>query len=429
MEKFEAIVVGGGLAGLSAAYTLAGAGIEALVIERGDYPGAKNVTGGRIYLNPVRRFFPEGFWEQAPLERPVTTEIVTLMSETSSTSLRFRSGQWARSPGQSHTVLRGKFDRWLGEQATAAGAMLVTKNRVDELIWDKGKVAGVIAGGEELGAEIVLACDGALSLVAEKARLRLPGQPGEFAVGFKEVIELPRQRIEDRFAIKENEGAAQLIMGSLTGGRFGGGFIYTNQESLSLGMVVGIKDLMDKQPLTEAPLLLEALKQRPEIEALIAGGEPVEYSAHVIPEAGFQGLTRLFGDGILVAGDAAGFALNMGITVRGMEFAIASGVLAARAASQALAGHDCSAGALSVYQKLLRESFVLKDLETFKAAPRILDNPRFFNHYPELIGVMLEELLTIGDGPKERLSATVRRHCGFNEIAGILKDLWRGREL
>ena len=168
----------------------------------------------------------------------MTTEIVTLMSETSSTSLRFRSEQWARPPCQSHTVLRGKFDRWLGEQATAAGAMLVTKNRVDDLIWDKGKVAGVIAGGEELGAEIVLACDGALSLVAEKARLRLPGQPGEFAVGFKEVIELPRQRIEDRFAIKENEGAAQLVMGSLTGGRFGGGFIYTNQESF-LGMVVG----------------------------------------------------------------------------------------------------------------------------------------------------------------------------------------------
>ncbi len=62
MEKFAVIVVGGGLAGLSAAYTLAGAGIEALVIERGDYPGAKNMTGGRIYLNPVRRFFPEGFW-------------------------------------------------------------------------------------------------------------------------------------------------------------------------------------------------------------------------------------------------------------------------------------------------------------------------------------------------------------------------------
>lgn len=429
MEKFEVIIVGGGLAGLAAAYTLANAGIEAVVVERGDYPGAKNVTGGRIYLNPVRQYFPDGFWEKAPLERPVTSEIFTMMAEDSSTSLRFRSGRWSEPPHQSHTVLRGNLDRWLGERAAAAGAMMVTKNRVDELIWENGKVAGVIAGGEELGAEVVLACDGALSLVAEKANLRPPGKPKDYAVGFKEVIELPRQRIEDRFNLTEGEGAAQLFMGSLTGGRFGGGFLYTNRESLSLGIVVGIKDLMEKQPLVEAPRLLEEFKRRPEVASLIEGGDMVEYSAHVIPEAGFGGITRLFGDRILVAGDAAGFALNMGVTVRGMEFAIASGVIAARAVRQAFESKDFSAESLSKYQQLLKESFVLKDMETFKAAPKVLDTPRFFNHYPQLMGNVLHEMLTIGGGPKEKISATVRRHLGIGELTGMLKDIWRGREL
>ncbi|NPV90593.1 MAG: FAD-dependent oxidoreductase [Firmicutes bacterium] len=429
MEKFEVIIVGGGLAGLAAAYTLANEGIEALVIERGDYPGSKNVTGGRIYLNPVRQYFPEGFFEKAPLERPVTSEVFTMMAEDSSTSLRFRCGSWAEPPHQSYTILRGKFDRWLGERAAAAGAMMVTKNRVDDLVWDEGKVAGVTAGGEILGAEVVLACDGALSLVAEKAKLRKPGRPKDYAVGFKEVIELPRQKIEDRFNLAEGEGAAQFFMGSLTGGRFGGGFLYTNQESLSLGMVVGIGDLMEKQPFTEAPRLLEEFKRRPEVAALIQGGELVEYSAHVIPEAGYEGLTRVYGDRLLVAGDAAGFALNLGVTVRGMEFALASGVIAARAVKQAFEKKDFSVGSLSKYGQLLKESFVLKDMETFRAAPEVLDNPRFFNHYPQLMGKILQDLLTIGDGPKEKLSSTVLSHLGVGEFAGIVKDLWKGREM
>jgi electron transfer flavoprotein-quinone oxidoreductase len=155
MEKFDVIIVGGGLAGLSAAYTLAKNGLEAVVIESGDYSGAKNVTGGRIYLNPIRRYFPEGFWDKAPLERPVTTEIITMMAGGTSTTLRFRAEEFACHPYHSYTILRGKFDRWLGSQATEAGAMLITKNRVDDLIWENGGVAGVIAGGDELGANVV----------------------------------------------------------------------------------------------------------------------------------------------------------------------------------------------------------------------------------------------------------------------------------
>lgn len=429
MEKFDVIIVGAGLAGLATAYTLAKEGFEPLLLERGDYPGAKNVTGGRLYLNPVRDMFPAEFWDKAPLERPVSTEIITMLSETSAATLRFRAAAFAAQPCQSYTVQRAKFDRWFGTEATKAGAMLVNKSRVDDLIFENGRVAGVVAGGEMLGADVVVACDGALSLMAEKAGLRKPAQPKDYAVGFKQVIEIPAKTIDDRFGLSGGEGAAQLFMGELTRGRFGGGFLYTNKTSVSLGMVVSIRDMMEGQPPVEPGVLLEEFKQRPEIAPLVADGEVVEFSAHVIPEAGYNGVGKVFGDGMLLAGEAAGFSLNTGLIVRGMEFAMASGVLAARTIKHAAAQKDYSAAALAEYGKLLESSFVLKDLATFKEAPHILDNPRFFSYYPDLAGKVLKDIFSIGAHPKDRFIPTIRRHLGIAEITGILKDAWKGRKL
>jgi electron transfer flavoprotein-quinone oxidoreductase len=429
LEKFEVIIVGAGLAGLSAAYTLAQNGVEAVVVERGDYPGAKNLTGGRLYLNPVKKYLPD-LWpallEEKALERTVAVEILTMMAPATSTTLRFRSEELAAPPYHSFTVLRGVLDRWLAKKAEEKGAMLVTKNRVDDLIRENGKIIGVVAGGEELGAEAVIAGDGVLSLVAEKAGLRNPSLPRDFAVGFKEVIELPPRSIEERFALGENEGAANLFLGSLTKGRFGGGFLYTNRSSVSLGLVLRIQDLMEGRPLREAPQFLDEFKARPEIAPLVAGGETVEYSAHVLPEAGFGGLIRPFAEGLLVAGDAAGFALNVGLTVRGMEFALTSGVLAARAILQAREKKDFSASSLAVYQKFLEESFVWQDLKTFEHAPHFLDNPRLFDHYPQLAGEILRNLFYIGQEPKQRFFATLKGNVGWGEAWSVLKDLRGG---
>ncbi|MGE5371999.1 MAG: FAD-dependent oxidoreductase [Solirubrobacterales bacterium] len=425
MDKFDVVIVGGGLAGLAAGYVLAKAGLETVLIERGDYPGAKNVTGGRLYVNPVKKYLPD-IWEDAPLERPITTEIVTMMAQDTSTTMRFRADKFAKEP-QSYSVLRATFDRWLGEKAEEAGVALITKNNVDEIIMENGRVIGVVAGGDELGADVVIAADGVLSLTAEKAGLRLPGKPMHHAVGFKEVLELPAKTIEDRFGLPEGEGAAQLFMGGVTAGKFGGGFLYTNKNSLSLGVVVGIKDLM--QGGVKAPDLLEDFKRRPEIAPLIDGAELVEYSGHVIPEGGMDGLTKPVGSGILVAGDAAGFSMNMGVTVRGMEFALASGVLAAQAIIEAKHVNDFSAAGLSVYKKMLDQSFVMKDFQTFKHAPHVLENPRMFNHYPQFAGGILEDLFTITDQPKAKLSDTVKKHLSFGEMIKMAKDAWGGLKI
>ena len=421
MEKFDVIVVGAGLAGLAAAYTLADKGVEVLLLERGDYPGAKNVTGGRIYVNPVRDLFPE-LWPAAPMERFIVHEGATLMARERSVTFDYSGDELRAEPHQSYSVLRARFDRWLAERVEEKGALLLTKTLVTDVIKAGGKVAGVVAGGDELRADVVVAADGVLSLLAEKAGLHPPETPHEYAVGVKEVIALPAEKIEDRFGLSGDEGAARLFVGAATAGLFGGGFLYTNRESISLGLVVGIGDLMEKGGARELPALMEDFKRRPEIAPLIRDGATVEYAAHVIPEGGFRALHPLHGDGILVAGDAAGFALNLGFTVRGMEYALASGYYAAQAVIKAREAGHYGAETLAEYGRLLQESFVLKDFQNFQAAPAFVKNPRLFAYYPELKGRLLRDVYAVPAGPKDRLYPAIRKYLHLKELWSMFKD-------
>jgi electron transfer flavoprotein-quinone oxidoreductase len=415
------IIVGAGLAGLGAAYTLADSGLEVLVLERGDYPGSKNMTGGRLYVNPVRDLFP-GLFEKAPLERFITHEGITLMAKERSVTVDYSGNELREEPRQSYSVLRAKFDRWLAGQVEDKGIMLLTKTRVDDIIKDNGKIAGVVAGGDELGADIVIACDGVLSLLSEKAGLRSPGSPHDFALGIKEVIALDPGLINDRFRLDGEEGAAHLFVGEVTHGKFGGGFLYTNKDSISLGIVVGIQDVAEEQLLIEVPPLLEAFKERPEIAPLIKGGSTTEYSAHIIPEGGYKALGNLYGNGILVAGDAAGLTLNVGFTVRGMEYALASGYFAAQAVLKAKETGNFNSDTLSIYKKLLEESFVLRDFRNFQETPAVISNTRFFNHYPELVGNIMKDIYAVPAGPKEKIYQTIRRRVNLGELWDMLKD-------
>lgn len=409
MERVDATIIGAGLAGLSCAYTLAKAGLDVLVVERGDYPGSKNVTGGRLYMNPVRRYLP-GIWDEAPFERHVTNELLTMLSDDSSITLTLRSDTYNKPPYHSYTLTRPTFDRWLAEKASAAGAAVVSKYKVEQLVREDGKITGIRAEGEDIGANVVVAADGAMSFIAKEAGLRSKHDPRHFAVGAKEIVELPRKTIEDRFHLRGDEGAAQLYFGSVTKGMTGGGFLYTNRESISIGIVVGIGSLMTNPEHLETFQLMEDFKQRPEVSALIEGGETVEYSAHTIPEGGIHSLPTLYDDGILLVGDAAGFALNMGVIVRGMDLAIVSGVIAAETIKAAKKRNDYSAASLAEYEKMLNDSFVMKDLHTFRNVWKVLNNPRMFERYPNAISTMLTDLMFIGSDPKAKLSSTALRH-------------------
>jgi electron transfer flavoprotein-quinone oxidoreductase len=409
MERVDVIIVGGGLAGLSCAYELADSGMTVVVLERGDFSGSKNVTGGRIYLTPLRSYLPD-LWKDAPLERHVTKELLTLLGENNSTTLGLYSDRFNHDPYPSYTILRAKFDRWLADVVSERGIYVIPEKKVDDLIRDGTKVAGIKSGDEEFGADCVVGADGVLSFIAEKAALRQPFRPEHFAVGFKEVIELDPKTIEDRFGLGEGEGAAQLFVGSLTKGMMGGGFLYTNRESLSLGIVVGIHSLNRKEPREEVYKLLDDFKERPEIKNLVKGGNPIEYSAHLISEGGIRIMPKLYGDGILLIGDAAGLGLNMLVTVRGMEYAVASGVLAGRAIKRAKEKDDFSAPSLAYYGELLKDSFIIKEMEAFRSSLDLLENERLFSKYPRAICNLFEKVMTVDGGPKE----------------GLYKAIWQG---
>lgn len=414
MERFDVIVVGAGLAGLSCAYCLAKAGLAVLVVERGDYPGAKNVSGGRIYAHSLRRLLP-GLWDDAPFERHVVREVLTFMNEEASVSVELSSGAFNQAPYHSYTVLRARFDQWLAAKVENLGGVIVTKMKVDEALRTMGRVVGIKAGEDEVAADVVVAADGVNSFVARSLGLASDPEPKGYAIGVKEVIQLPRKVIEERFNLEGEEGVAMLAVGYPSRSLHGGGFLYTNLESVSLGVVVGVEEAMNSN--VNVSELTAGFKAHASIRNLVRDGRLVEYSAHLIPEHGQPRPSSLVADGLVMIGDAAGLCLNLGYSVRGMDYAVASGVFAAEAIIGAKQRNDYSQKSLSHYTSLLRQSFVMRDFQTFRRTGGFLRNQRLYNRYPDLLCDVMERVMYFDDTPKERLAKVLMAEVAKNVSA------------
>ncbi len=429
-QQFDAIVVGAGPAGSSAALAMARAGLQVALVERGEYAGAKNVSGAALYApNLLADLLPD-YWEEAPVERYLTRRIITFLGQESAVSLDFRTNHFNRPPYNGFTILRPKFDRWLASKAEEAGALLITSTVVDDLLYKDEQVIGVRCRREDgdLYAPIVIAADGANSFLAKQAGLQREFRADEMTLGVKEVLRLDAHTIEERFNLNGDEGMTNEYVGYASGDVKGGGFLYTNRDTLSIGVVVQIASLAQKK--VRAYDLLDQFKQHPAVAPLVRDSVTLEYSAHMIPEGGWAMLPALSRAGFMVVGDAAGFVFAIGLFLEGMNFAIASGRAAAATAQLAHAERDYSAQSMARYRKQLESSFVLQDLKNFRRAGAFVNNERLQSVYPDLVCETMENIYRSNGKPRRKIGRVVRDTMrGKVPLRTLLRDgwqVWRG---
>jgi electron transfer flavoprotein-quinone oxidoreductase len=409
--SFDLIVVGAGPSGSAAALVAARAGLSVVLVERGVTPGSKNMFGGVIYTHSLKELLPD-FAERAPLERGIIRRAISICSAGKVIAAEYEDATLAHAPYNSFSVIRGRFDQWLAGQARNAGAKLVCQTVADELTL--GKTTGVegvrLRDGTVLRAPLVICADGVNSLLACRAGLRPVPDSRKVALGVKKTLLMPAGVLEERFGVGPRQGVDRIYIGDFTKGIPGGGFLYTNRDTLSVGVTVTVADLRDSRVRPEQ--ILDLFMMVPDVARLVEGLTVAEYSAHLIPEGGFDALPQIVHPGVLLIGDAAGFVLNTGLNLEGANLAITSGRLAGEAAVAAHGARDFSGPSLRRYERSLQNSHVLADLKMYRSSSKFLGNPRIFKDYPRLVAAAVEDIVRADGSPKRTPGRQVLRQAG-----------------
>ncbi len=408
--EFDVIVVGAGPAGAAASLSLARKGANVLMLEKGKIPGERNMTGGVLYGDMggewgMINLVPD-FEVTAPLQRKIDSHEVVVLSDPDTrkgtadyyrltrTSLPARVGLFNLdfNTGHDYSVLRRTFDRWFANLAVEAGAMLATETTVEGLLKEDGQVVGVRTTKEEIRAKLVIDCSGVTSRLLKEAGLRDDLVPRQLYHGIKRVYRLDPETIEKRFRVQPGIGRAIFFLGGFMHDVGGGAFIYTNRDTLSVGLVVSLDSLIraSTERFTEVGKLLDVqddFESHPMVAELLDGAEALEYSAHNIPK-GFKSIPKKpYSDGFLAAGDALGTFVKIGPMIDGMRRAVASGMMAARAYLEASSSGSFRSRNLSRYRDLLtpiyedvnrsgRDSFISESSFVYHSLPRIIFGSR-----------------------------------------------------
>jgi electron transfer flavoprotein-quinone oxidoreductase len=429
-KQFDAIVVGAGPSGNAAAYTMAKAGLKVLQIERGEYPGSKNVQGAILYADALERIIPD-FRDDAPLERHIIEQRMWVLDDDSFVGSHFRSENYNKPPYNRYTIIRAQFDKWFSSKVREAGALLICETTVNKLIMDGDKVVGVSCDREagDVFADVVILADGVNSTLARKAGFHGEIKANNVALAVKEILFMPEELIKQRFNVGEESGVVIEMVGKITDGMMGTGFLYTNKDSLTIGIGCMLSDFKKNENKTSPYTLLEQLKKHPSIAPLIEGGEMKEYCAHLIPEGGFFAIPKVYGNGWMIVGDSGGFV--NAVHREGSNLAMTTGRLAAETVINAKAANKpLSEATLKGYQKALDASFVIKDLKKYRDMPKVFhDNPQFFTTYPELLNKAARTMVTVDNidkKTKEReIFSSFKTARTFTGLVGDAFKLWR----
>lgn len=373
---FDVVFVGGGPAGLSGAIELArlvaeekskggSMSVEIGVLEKAGTLGGHSLSGAVV--NPIgfRTLFPDLKDSDFPFRREVTGEKVVML--TKSGSIRIPTPPTMANHGN-YIASLCEIVRWLGQKAEAAGVNIMSGFPVDSLLVDGGRVCGVRttpAGlkrdgtpgsnnmpATDVSAQVVVLSDGTRSPLAQ-SYLQAHNIPSRFAqvyaLGVKEIWKVK----------KAPDYIAHTLGWPLPKDAFGGSFMYPMADDhVAVGLVAGLDY---RNPKLDVHLLLQHLKQHPFFKDVLDGGQCVEWGAKTIPEGGFHALPECFtGDGLVMTGDAVGF-VNVP-ALKGIHYAMMSGIFAARAIFRALKAGDTSRQSLSAYDHSIRESFIWSDM-------------------------------------------------------------------
>jgi electron transfer flavoprotein-quinone oxidoreductase len=384
-HKFDVIVVGAGPAGCSSAYLLAKAGLRVLLVERGRSAGSKLLWGGKAYAQPIREVWPE-LDKEAPIHRWVTRERFSFVWGDRVLTIEYKLGK-----SVAFTSYLPELVSWMARKAESAGALLVEDVRVDEIVVENGRVVGVRSGSDIVRADIVIDAEGVNRMLLEKLGLaeRLNVNSG-VALGVKETLSLDPRLIEERFNLDKGEGLAWLVAGDITRGLPGGGFIYTMRDSISIGLVIPIgpaaraaEEGTLKEHVSE---LIESFRLHPYFNRFWREADVIEYGGRMTLEGGLSMMPkRLYAPGLLVVGDAAGFLVNTGYTIRGVDTAVYSGKLAAETVIEALNKGGFTEDNLKSYEDKVKRSYIYRELKAHSAIEDVMRDPFYFTKIPQVL--------------------------------------------
>lgn len=285
MEKYDVAIIGGGSAGLAALKQLSNLGKQAVLLEAGSKIGSKNVSGGILYskkpkkghVHNVEDVYGDIFLREAPLERKITKYILHSTSKDKVYSMDLSAAHEYES-NFGYSVLMNKLNAWFADQATESaqkfGGGIISGVHVSSIEWDEQKNTTIVKTDEleEFQVKTIIASDGVNSEIAQISGVRKKFLPSQLYQGVKVVVKLPEDVINERFTLEAKEGVAHLFAGDVTLNHIGGGFVYTNLDTLSVGAVYHFDSLLEHP--TEPYTLVDAMLKNPMISEFIKDEVP-----------------------------------------------------------------------------------------------------------------------------------------------------------